>query len=187
MEIWNPDIPRLDQVGQPGRGFGTEANNQTGALCCWRDVGAAQASLSFPEIPSGRICAMRQNQRIICRDACIPSAACDVFANLFKSPRRLEVENLLLRHQLNIALRGAPHRLRLRGSDRTLLVWMTWLWPSLLGLSRVVQPSLISKRNWRAKTSRPQIGGLGPQRQLARPFRSLYVLISRCRIDPLPN
>jgi hypothetical protein len=29
-------------------------------------------------------------------------------ANLFKSPRRLEVENLFLRHQLDIALRGAP-------------------------------------------------------------------------------
>jgi hypothetical protein len=28
-------------------------------------------------------------------------------------------------------------------SDRALLVWMTWLWPSLLGLSRVVQPDTI--------------------------------------------
>jgi hypothetical protein len=64
-------------------------------------------------------------------------------ADLFRPRRRLEVENLFLRHQLNIALRRAPHRLRLRGSDRALLVWMTWLWPSLLGLSRVVQPDTI--------------------------------------------
>ena len=64
-------------------------------------------------------------------------------ANLFKSRRQLEVENLFLRHQLNIALRRAPHRLRLRGSDRILMVWMTRLWPSLLGLSRVVQPDTI--------------------------------------------
>src|SRR6267378_1675464 len=64
-------------------------------------------------------------------------------ADLFKPPRRLEVENLFLRHQLNIALRGAPHRPQLRGSDRALLVWMTRLWPSLLGLSRVVQPDTI--------------------------------------------
>jgi len=64
-------------------------------------------------------------------------------ANLFKSRRQLEVENLFLRHQLNIALRRAPHRLRLRGSDRILMVWMTRLWPSLLGLSRVVQPESI--------------------------------------------
>jgi transposase InsO family protein len=64
-------------------------------------------------------------------------------ANLLRSRRRLEVENLFFRHQLNIALRSAPHRLQLRGSDRALLVWMTWLWPSLLSLSRVVQPDTI--------------------------------------------
>src|SRR6266540_3266366 len=63
--------------------------------------------------------------------------------DLIKSQRRLEIENLFLRHQLNIAVRRTPHRLRLRGSDRALLVWMTWLWPSLLGISRVVQPDTI--------------------------------------------
>src|SRR5215467_4303928 len=89
-------------------------------------------------------------------------------ANLFKSRRRLEVENLFLRHQLNIALRGAPHRLRLRRSDRALLVWMTWIWPSLLGLSRVVQPDTILRwhragfrADWRwksrARPGRPEV------------------------------
>ena len=43
-------------------------------------------------------------------------------ADLFRPRRQLEVENLFLRHQLNIALRGAPHRPRIRGSDRALLV-----------------------------------------------------------------
>ena len=38
--------------------------------------------------------------------------------DLFKSRRRLEAENLFLRHQPSIALRRAPLRLRLRGSDR---------------------------------------------------------------------
>src|SRR6185437_15815066 len=42
---------------------------------------------------------------------------------------RLEAENLFLRHQLTIAMRRAPPRLRLRGSDRALLIWMTRLWP----------------------------------------------------------
>jgi hypothetical protein len=46
-------------------------------------------------------------------------------ADMFKSRRRLEAENLFLRHQLNIALRRTPPRLRLRGSDRALLVWIT--------------------------------------------------------------
>jgi hypothetical protein len=64
-------------------------------------------------------------------------------ADLFKSRRRLEIENLFLRHQLSIALRRAPDRLRLRGGDRALMVWMTRLWPSLLGLVRVVQPGTI--------------------------------------------
>src|SRR5204862_1602592 len=64
-------------------------------------------------------------------------------ADLFKSRRRLEIENLFLRHQLNIILRRPPQRLRLRGSDRALMVWMTRLWPSLLALARVVQPTTI--------------------------------------------
>ena len=64
-------------------------------------------------------------------------------ANLFKSRRRLEAEILCLRHQLNIALRQRPARLPLRGSDRALLVWMTRLWPSLLGMAQVVEPATI--------------------------------------------
>src|SRR5271169_1202495 len=64
-------------------------------------------------------------------------------AGLFKSRSRLEAENLFLRHQLNIALRRAQPRLQLRSGDRVLLVWMVRLWPSLLGLARVVQPETI--------------------------------------------
>jgi hypothetical protein len=89
-------------------------------------------------------------------------------SDLFKSRRRLEIENLFLRHQLNIALRRRPDRLRLRASDRALLVRMTWLWPSLLGLSRAVQPDTILRWHragfrayWRwkshARPGRPKI------------------------------
>jgi hypothetical protein len=63
--------------------------------------------------------------------------------NPFRSRRRVDIENLFLRHQLNIALRCAPQRLGLRTSVRTLLILMTWLWPSLIGLSRVVRPETI--------------------------------------------
>ena len=63
--------------------------------------------------------------------------------DLFKPRRRLEVENLFLRHQLSIALERASPRLLLRGSDRALLVWMTRLWPSFLNVTRVVQPETI--------------------------------------------
>src|SRR2546422_8298226 len=101
---------------------------------------------------------MRENQSII-RLAILYLLGTFV-ANLFTSRRRLEVENLFLRHQLNIALRRIPHRLRLRGSDRALLVWMTWLWPGLLGLSHIVQPATILRWHragfrayWRWKSS----------------------------------
>jgi hypothetical protein len=74
-------------------------------------------------------------------------------AALRKPPHRLEDENLFLRHQLNIALRRAPHRPRLRGSDRALIALMTWLWPSLLGLSRIVRPDTILR--WHRAGFRP--------------------------------
>ena len=64
-------------------------------------------------------------------------------ADMFKSRFRLEAENLFLRHQLNIALRRAPPRLRLRGSDRPLLIWMTRLLPNLLDAAQVVKPETI--------------------------------------------
>ena len=89
-------------------------------------------------------------------------------ANLFKSRRRLEAENVFLRHQLNVALRRRRPRFPLRGSDRTVLVWMTRLWPSLLSLARVVEPATIVRWHragfrsyWRWKSreraGRPQI------------------------------
>ena len=64
-------------------------------------------------------------------------------ADLFKSRSRLEGENFLLRHQLGLALRRKPRRRRLRGGDRALLVWMTRLWPGLLGAVQVVQPETV--------------------------------------------
>src|SRR6202047_1264311 len=86
-------------------------------------------------------------------------------ADIFKSRRKLEAENLFLRHQLNIVLRRAPSRLRLPGSDRALWVWMTRVWSSLLDISRVVKPETILrwhrsgfKAFWRWK-SRNRAGG----------------------------
>src|SRR5215510_6955780 len=64
-------------------------------------------------------------------------------ADLFKSRCRLQAENLFLRHQLNVVLQRAPSRLRLRGKDRALLLVITRLWPSLLGMAQVVQPETI--------------------------------------------
>ena len=46
-------------------------------------------------------------------------------ADLFKSRRRPRSQESVFRHQLTIALRQAPARLRVHGSDRALLVWIT--------------------------------------------------------------
>jgi hypothetical protein len=129
---------------------------------------------------------MRQNRRIIRCDACDHPAPGAFVANLFRSRRRLEIENLFLRHQLNIALGSTPRHRRLRGSDRVLLVWMTWVRPSLLVLSRVVRPDTIlrwhpnrvpmSKENplWGA----PRIHGFEPAESTV----SKYII--RCRGPP---
>ena len=61
-----------------------------------------------------------------------------VIADLIKSRTRLEAEILLLRHQLNLALRLAPPRVQLRGGDRAFMVWVVRLWPSPLEVVRVV-------------------------------------------------
>jgi len=100
-------------------------------------------------------------------------------SNRFKSPRRLEIENLYLRHQLNIALRPTRHRFRLKGADRALMVWMTWLWPNLLSLSRVVQADTILRWHragfrayWRWK-SRRRSGRPGITRELRELIRQM--------------
>src|SRR5262245_33700009 len=87
-----------------------------------------------------------------------------LLTDLFKSRTRLEAENLFLRHQLKIALRRAPPRLRLRGSDRALLILMTMLWPRLLDAAQLVQPETVLrwhragfKAFWRWK-SRNRVG-----------------------------
>jgi hypothetical protein len=100
-------------------------------------------------------------------------------ANLFKSRRRLEAENLFRRHQLSIALRRRPSRVRLWASDRALLVWMTRLWPSLLGLARIVEPATILRWHragfinyWRWK-SRGRAGRPRIARELRDPIRRM--------------
>jgi len=84
-----------------------------------------------------------------------------MLVDVFKSRIRLEAENLFLRHQLNIALRRAPPRFRLRGGDRAVMVWLVRLWPSLLGVAQVVEPETILRWHraglrtfWRWKSRR---------------------------------
>jgi hypothetical protein len=84
-----------------------------------------------------------------------------IVTNLFKSRRRLEAENLWLRHQLNVALRRSLRHLRLSGTDRALFVWLARLWPDLLGSIQVVKPETVMRWHragfrayWRWKSRR---------------------------------
>src|SRR5512139_1251841 len=85
-------------------------------------------------------------------------------ADLIKSRAGLEGEILLLRHQLNLALRHAPPRVRLYRADRAFVIWMVRLWPNLLNVVRVVQPETVLRWHragfriyWRWK-SRKRVG-----------------------------
>jgi transposase InsO family protein len=111
--------------------------------------------------------------------------------DLLKSRRRLQAENLFLRHQLNIARRRGLSRPRFRRSDRALLVWMTRVCPGLLDLALVVKPETILrwhragfKAFWRWKSrnraGRPKIdSGL---RELIRRMSMENSLWGACRI-----
>ncbi len=85
-------------------------------------------------------------------------------ADLFKSRARLEAEILLLRHQLNVALRHVPPRVRLRSGDRVFMMWLVRLWPGLLDVIQIIEPETVLRWHragyriyWRWK-SRKRVG-----------------------------
>ncbi len=93
-----------------------------------------------------------------------------LLASLLKSRRRLEAENLSLRHQLNVMCRSTARKMRLRMSDRFLLVWLYRLWPGVLGSMVIVRPDTVvrwHRRGFRAfwrwksrsRSGRPRIPG----------------------------
>jgi hypothetical protein len=63
--------------------------------------------------------------------------------SLVKSRRRLEAENLVLRHQLNILRRHASRRLRLSNADRLAFVWLYRLYPAALDAVAIIRPETL--------------------------------------------
>jgi hypothetical protein len=57
-----------------------------------------------------------------------------LFIDLFKSRRRLEAENLFLRHQLSVALRRAPSPTQCRPEASAVSPSIEWLRPGAAGL-----------------------------------------------------
>jgi hypothetical protein len=61
----------------------------------------------------------------------------------FKSRRRLEAENAVLRHQLIILRRKMPGRVRITNGDRWFLVQLYRLFPSTLQALRIIHPETL--------------------------------------------
>src|SRR6202162_4146786 len=91
-----------------------------------------------------------------------------VLASPFKSKLRLEAENAVLRHQLNVVRRRLPGRVRLTNHDRWFFIQLYRLLPSILQGLTIIRPETLlrwqsggSRRYWRWKSRRrrrrPQI------------------------------
>jgi hypothetical protein len=87
-----------------------------------------------------------------------------------KSRRRLQAENLVLRHQLNILRRQASGRVRMSNADRLAFVWLYRLCPAVVDVVTIVRPETLIrwhrrgfKALWRWKSrsggGRPPVPG----------------------------
>src|ERR1700716_461742 len=91
-----------------------------------------------------------------------------VLTSPFKSKVRLEAENAMLRHQLNVLRRRLHGRVRLTNNDRWFLIQLYRWFPSILQVLTIIRPETLVRwhrtgfrRYWRWKSGppggRPQI------------------------------
>ncbi len=99
----------------------------------------------------------------------------------FKSRERLEAENLALRHQVTVLRRSAPERLRLRSSDRCLLVWLYRLWPGVVNSIVIVKPDTVLRWHRRGFKAfwRWQSRGRPGRPRISKEIRDLIREVSR--------
>src|SRR6266851_7811329 len=87
-----------------------------------------------------------------------------ILASPFKSKLRLEAENAVLRHQLNVLKRRLPGRVRLTNNDRWFFIQLYRWFPSILQVLTIIRPETLERWHsagfrcyWRWK-SRPRGG-----------------------------
>src|SRR6202522_4191325 len=91
-----------------------------------------------------------------------------VLASPFKSKLRLQAENAVLRHQLNVVRRGLPGGVRLTNHDRWFFIQLYRWFPSILQVLTIIRPETLVRWHragfrcyWRWKSlplgGRPQI------------------------------
>ena len=101
----------------------------------------------------------------------------------FASRAKLAAENVMLRQQLIVAQRSAPHP-KLRRTDRIVLTWLSRLWSEWRSALLILQPATVIrwhrqgfKRYWRRK-SRKKPGRPKVDRELRDLIRRM------CRENP---
>src|ERR1700704_4995946 len=93
-----------------------------------------------------------------------------VVVSPFRTKARLEVEIILLRHQLNVLRRRVPSNPKLAVADRLVFVWLYRLFPAVLNAVTIVQPETVIRWHrtgfrlyWRWKSrscgGRPRLPG----------------------------
>jgi len=89
-----------------------------------------------------------------------------VLLRRFRSRAVLELENLALRHQLQVLRRQRAGRPRLFAIDRLLWVWLYRLWPRCLEVMVLVKPATVIQWHhqgfrlfwrWRSRSGRPSV------------------------------
>jgi putative transposase len=87
-------------------------------------------------------------------------------ARRFRSRAVVELENLALRHQLQVLRRQRPGRIRLLAIDRWLWAWLYRLWPRCLEVMMLVKPATVVQWyrqgfrlfwRWRSRSGRPSV------------------------------
>ena len=77
-----------------------------------------------------------------------------VLASPFKSKLRLEAENAVLRHQLNVLRRSLHGRVRLTNHDRWFFIQLYLWFPSILTVVTIVQPETLVRWHRRVRLVR---------------------------------
>jgi type II secretory pathway pseudopilin PulG len=75
-----------------------------------------------------------------------------ILGSPFKSKLRLEAENAVLRHQLNVLRRSQHGRVRLTNHDRWFLIQLYRWFPSILKVLTIIQPETLVR--WAASLGR---------------------------------
>ena len=86
---------------------------------------------------------MRQNHRIVLIEGYDPACARNIRCRHIQVAMLASGREPVPTTSAQYRIEGGPPWRQLRGSDRALLIWMTRLWPSLIGVIKLVRPETI--------------------------------------------